>query len=64
MVTAHVGVYHHIAITGILGYHKFPLVLRKEDVSENACVVFGGLFDGHLKSFWLHMGTTNRLSAA
>lgn len=63
MVTTHVVVYHHVAITGALGYHKFPPVLRKEDVSENTYVVLGGVFDGHLKSFSLRMGTTNRLSA-
>lgn len=63
MVTAHAGVYHRVAITDVLGYHKFPPVLRKEDVSENTYVVLGGIFDGHLESFWLHMGTTNRLSA-
>lgn len=63
MVTAHVGIYHRVAITDVLSYHKFLSVLRKEDVSENIYVVLGGIFDGHLKSFWLHMGTTNRLSA-
>lgn len=51
MVTTHVVVYHHVAITDVLGYHKFPPVLRKDDVSENTYVVLGGVFDGHLKSF-------------
>ena len=63
VVTAHVGIYHYVAITGVLGYHKFPAVLRKEDVSENTYVVLPGVFDGLLKSFWIFMGTTNRLSA-
>ena len=54
--------YHRVAISGLLGCLEFPPVLRKEDVSENTPVLLGGMFDGHLKSFGLHVGTTNEQS--
>lgn len=48
-------------ITGVFTTSSTPIL--REDISENTCVVLGGIFDQQLKSFWFRIGTTKRLSA-